>query len=51
MSGGVMNKGDIVKFRKAVDPGDEDLLMILHEVRVGRHPESAINSIAAIFHQ
>lgn len=26
-----MKKGDIVKFRKAVDPGDEDLRMILLE--------------------
>ena len=26
-----MRKGDIVKFRKAVDPGDEDLRMILLE--------------------
>ena len=26
-----MKKGDIVKFRKAVDPGDEDLCMILLE--------------------
>lgn len=26
-----MKKGDIVKFRKAVDPGDENLRMILLE--------------------
>ncbi len=26
-----MRKGDIVKFRKAVDPGDEDLRIILLE--------------------
>lgn len=46
-----MKKGDIVKFRKAVDPGEEDLRMILLEVRTGRHLESAMNSIEAIFHQ
>lgn len=31
MSGGNMKKGDVVKFRNAVDPGDEDLRMILLE--------------------
>lgn len=31
VSGGNMKKGDIVKFRKAVDPGDENLRMILLE--------------------
>lgn len=30
-AGGCMRKGDIVKFRKTVDPGDEDLRMILLE--------------------
>lgn len=48
LSGGLMKKGDIVKFRKAVDPGDDDLRMILLEISAGRHPESAIISLAAI---
>jgi hypothetical protein len=26
-----MKKGDIVKFKTVVDPGDEDLLMVLRE--------------------
>ena len=43
-----MRKGDIVKSRNVVDTGDEDLRMILLEVRTGRHPESEINSLAAI---
>jgi hypothetical protein len=45
MSGGCMKKGDIVKFRKAVDPGDEDLRMILLEVETCCCPVKVINSL------
>jgi len=43
-----MRTGDIVKCRNAVDVGDEDVRMVLLEVRIGPHPESVINSFAAI---
>jgi hypothetical protein len=38
-------KGDIVKFRKTVDTGDEDLRMILLEARTACSPGITENSV------